>query len=371
MRAFAICMIFSLTTLYGVNTYDLQVAMQPRGEDAPTKKVPKLDPAQLRGELMAVLATGYSEPNIVVEVDASGLVTLFNMPTSARLKESIVTYIKNYPKVTAVQIVDTKGYQPVDPIKWLSFPRTLLFYPLIANPLEIETGWAIFAENSRLAVNSANPLQTIFSIGTYIPLVRWFNRHNQKRSMQLDFDVKNLCILNLSGNSGIREASYQLGLNYSIGTEVLSYRFSFWHLHSYFGNGINIQESTPSVDIYPLELVISAQSTKDFRLYFGGGAGTYKQNATFFIYGAEFFFYEFKPHGSREFYQTFFALDFQNWERFNYDPSLTAKLGISWSRLPSASKQGKFTVTYHNGLGFGPYLFNRQKYITAGFEYGF
>lgn len=378
MRNFAVWILLFASSLNAVNTYDLQVAMQPKKQNAPIKESPKLNPSELRGELTAILTNNYSEPNIVVDVDATGLVTLFNMPSSSRLRESIFTYIKNYPKVSAVQIVDSKGYQPVVPIKWLGFPKTLLFYPLIANPLEVETSLAAFLANAKISVNSKNSLQTVFSVGCYIPIIRWFNRYNQKKTMQLNFEGANLSVLEIYPTTNLFEMSYRVGLNYTISTEILSYRISLYHICSHLGDKIALKLSKEGtfprskfVDIYPLEFVVSAQSTKDFRLYFGGGMGTYRQNATYFLYGTEFYFYEFKPKQSKLFYQPFFALDFQNWERFNYDMSLTAKLGISWGQLPMASKQGKFALTYHDGLGFGPYLFDRQKYVTAGIEYGF
>lgn len=368
-----------LLPLLGVNTRDLQVAMQPKTGDAKSVyTAPNFDPEELKGALKAILNAEYSEPNIMIEVDHSGHVTLLNLPDNARLKESIITYVKNYPQVASVSVVDSKKYRPISPKTFVSFPQTLLFYPLLANPFELEMGWSAFVHNTRPQLNSENVLITDFSIGGYFPLARWLSANNSKVATQFDFAAKNQSILKLIRTTVLREMSYRFALPFSISTEVLSYRFTLWHFCSHLGDKFAVKlykageyPRSKAIDIWPLELVISAQSTSNYRLYFGGGVGTYCQKATYFIYGAECYFLQFKPNHSKTFYQPFLAFDGQNWERFNYDPSLSIKLGISWGHLPMADKQGKFTIIYHNGLGFGPYLFDRQEYVTAGFEYGF
>ena len=378
MRIVLVAFCILASHLTAVNTYDLQIAMQPKDGDREKTYIPSLNPEELKGELKAILAGEYSEPNVMIDVDPSGNVTLFNMPASTRLRESICAYIRNYPKVVSVKVVESKGYRPMDPVSYVAFPQTLLFYPLLANPFEVETSWSAFLHNTQPELGKDPSFLTNFSIGAYIPFVRWFSPVNSNIAGQLDFEAKSQTILQILPYTRLRETSYRFGFNGSIATKVLSYRLSFSHYCAHFGDqfAVNLYEqgqyvSDGVVNIWPLELTISAQSTDFFRLYFGGAVGTFRQESTYFLYGAEFYFCQFTYLISRTFYQPFVAIDFQNWERFNYDPSITLKGGLSIGRLPFADRQIRITLLYHNGLGFGPYLFRRQEYVTTGFEYGF
>jgi len=155
------------------------------------------NPLLLQGALSSIIHREYSEPNVGVVVDSIGGVTLLYLPTNTRIRESILSFVKSYPNVTSVNINELKEFKPQQPKWFIPFPHTVIFSPLLANPLELEMGWAGYLYNTEVPINKENSLVTDYAIGLYIPLMRWLYTFNTKISAQFDFFAVNYGILKL------------------------------------------------------------------------------------------------------------------------------------------------------------------------------
>lgn len=345
----------------------------------------------LEGYIQALIDANYYENYVIVEVTREGddkVVYLYNLPSDERIKNSIITFVKDLPGIAKVQERELSKSE-AGKIKQQRFEyhlfgvwfpeSTVLFKPLIANPRDpvysIAYRWGdyVIAEN-----------QIAISLGDIFPIYRFFDVFGG--DMQIDIAACMWADFNMEPEvhpngewAELVTTDYILAIPITYAHGIYSFRLRAYHISSHLGdeylvNQPDVIRTNPSFEA--IDLFCSIQVKDALRVYFGPGFivnsdQSYPMKVFYAEYGFEFRPFSHKYEHPRLYGHPFFALDCQNWEVNNWRPSLTLQLGYEWSKLQRAGRSVRMYIEYHNGYSEGQFFYESTSYWAVRASWGF
>lgn len=361
-----------------------------RSDQIPQERLAEETASYMEGYIQAQIDANYYELQVLVYVDSDGTVHLYNLPTDARIKQSIIAYVRDIPDVERVQegILDTEmeakiaARQPIRRVKGVWFPEsTVLFTPLIANPRD-----PIYSIAYRWGDIVLAKQQVSVSLGDVFPIFRWFNVFNSQGDMQIDiaacmwaaFDMNPKVHPN-GETAELITTDYLLSIPLTYAIDIWAFRFRIYHISSHLGdefmvNNPHVPRVNPSFEA--IETFASCQATDGLRIYFGPGFiinsdQSYPMKYFYIEYGFEFRAPGFRHHYHHLYGAPFLAFDVQNWEVNHYRPSIVIQLGYEWSKLQGAGRKVRIFGEYHNGYSEGQFFKENTRYWAIRATWGF
>jgi hypothetical protein len=342
----------------------------------------------LEGYIQALIDANYYENYVVVEVDEERVVTLFNLPSDGRIRNSIISFVRDIPSIKDVKVREkddkelgeTKKERFNHGLVGVFFPETtVLFEPLIANPRD-----PVYSIAYRWGDNVLAKDQIAVSLGDIFPLYRFFNVFGG--DLQIDIGVcmwANFDMNPANQPNGewaeLITTDYILSIPLSYARNNYSFRLRAYHISSHLGDEYMVNNPdhgrvNPSFEA--IDFFGSYQFRDSLRVYIGPGFivnsdQSFPMKYFYFEYGLEFRPFVQKYNHPRLYGTPFFALDCQNWQINNYRPSLTLQLGYEWSKLERAGRNVRIFVEYHNGYSEGQFFDQMLDYWAIRGAWGF
>ncbi|MCH9811987.1 DUF1207 domain-containing protein [bacterium] len=342
----------------------------------------------LEGYIQALIDANYYENYVIVSVDEDHVVYLFNLPSDERIKNSIISFVEDLPgiKKVVVKKIDKNKAKKITADRhnfhlfgvW--FPETtVLFEPLIANPRDPVYSIAYRWGDQVIANN-----QIAISLGDIFPIYRFFDVFGG--DLQIDIGACMWADFNMSPavqtNNEWAElvtTDYILSIPISYSIGIHSFRLRAYHISSHLGdefmvNNPDVLRVNPSFEA--IDFFWSIQYKDAMRIYFGPGVIvnddiSYPMGNFYVEYGLEFRPFTHKYKHPRLYGNPFFALDCQNWDINNYNPSLTVQIGYEWSKLERAGRNVRIFFEYHNGFSEGQFFTLNTDYWAIRGAWGF
>ncbi len=342
----------------------------------------------IEGYIQALIDANYYENYVVVEVDEDRMVYLYNLPTDQRIRNSIITFVKDLPSIKGVEARDLSK-KDADSIKTKRFDNhiagvwfpesTVLFEPLIANPRDPVYSIAYRWGDSVIAND-----QIAISLGDIFPIYRFFDIFGG--DLQIDIGACMWANFNMKPeihpNGEVAElvtSDYILSIPISYSRSFYSFRLRIYHISSHLGDEYmanNPLIARVNVSFEAIDFFTSVQFNDALRIYLGPGVVIASDEAfpmgnIYVEYGFEFRPFVHKYNHPRLYGCPFFALDCQNWQVNNYRPSLTLQLGYEWSKLERAGRSVRIFAEYHNGYSEGQFFDQFTEYWAIRGAWGF
>ena len=162
---------------------------------------------KLEGYIQAQLDIMYYEAEILVRVRGNE-VFLYNIPENKLIEESIVSFVKDMPRVKKVAIVRGKkrtdavpGYENLRKsgrISGVWFPQnTVLFAPIISNPRQVT-----YSLGMRFADSVIGSPAAVVSFGDDFPIYRWQNVGKSMGDVQISIEAGVWCVFSYEDKNG-------------------------------------------------------------------------------------------------------------------------------------------------------------------------
>lgn len=347
----------------------------------------------MEGYLQSLIDMHYSEFSVRVCVE-DGVVHLSGLPANCMLRESIVTFVTDFPDVCEI-VVDSEELCYERPCSWGPFSfggegewlpqSTVLFQPLIADPRLMNFSVGIRPHDDIMG-HHGFPV----TFGDDFPLYRWFDvgicdvvgdlQVSIEAGVQALFGSKYMGFRAGEDRLGLFNADYYAALPITYAHGNFSYRFRVWHISSHLGDEFLVAVPTtvrlnPSTDA--IDFFASYQLSECIRIY--GGMGYVFHSHTSFPVKRLYAEYgmEVKVLGHRDlctnlYWQPFLAMHFRNWAENDWDFDETFALGVEWSKLQGVGRKIRLFVEYHDGYSLmGQFSKMRNDYIQLRLAYGF
>lgn len=361
-----------------------------RTDQIPHARLAEATTSYMEGYIQAQIDANYYELQVLVYVDNTGVVFLYNLPSDARIKHSIIAFVEDIPDVEEVRegIMDPEikeqieERQPIRHVKGVWFPEsTVLFTPLIANPRD-----PIYSIAYRWGDVVLAKQQIEVSLGDVFPIFRWFNVFKSRGDLQIDiaacmwaaFDMNPKVHPN-GETAELITTDYLLSIPVTYAIDQWAFRFRIYHISSHLGdefmvNNPDVPRVNPSFEV--IETFASFQATDSLRLYGGPGFiinsdNSYPMKYIYLEYGIEFRGPGFRHHYHWLYGVPFFALDVQNWQVNHFRPSIVVQLGYEWSKLQGAGRKVRIFGEYHNGYSEGQFFKENTHYWAVRATWGF
>ena len=361
-----------------------------RTDQIPRGRLEEESASYLEGYIQALIDANYHELNVIVYVDHSQVVHLYNLPNNDRIRQSIIAFVSDLPDVNQVKpgvispevkikLIEKQLFRRV---KGVWFPEsTLLFTPLIANPRD-----PIYSVAYRWGDKVLAKSQIAVSLGDIFPIFRWFDVFPAHGDFQIDigacvwanFDMNPL--MHPSGEwAELVTTDYLVSVPFTYAFDKWAFRFRPYHISSHLGDEFMVNQPwVPRVNpsFEAIDFFTSYQATSGLRIYVGPGVivnsdDSFPMKYFYVGYGVEWRFAGYRYHYHRLYGSPFFAADIQQWQVNNYRPSATLQLGYEWSKLQGAGRKVRLFGEYHNGYSEGQFFDQISKYFAIRAAWGF
>lgn len=357
-------------------------------DDVPGGMLASEDTCFLEGYIQALINANYYETYVIVDVDANRVVTLYNLPSDGRIRNSIISFVTDLDSVKGViegniednPTIKRKQRRYKDRAIGVFFPETtVLFEPLIANPRD-----PVYQIGYRQGDNVLAKYQIAVSLGDIFPIYRFFGVFGG----DLQIDVGACMWANFDMDPAdtpdgewaelvTTDYIFSIPISYSRGN--WSGRLRAYHISSHLGDEFMVNQpevlrTNPSFEA--IDCFLSYQFQQALRVYAGPGFvvnsdQSFPMKFFYVEYGFEFRPFVHQYPTPRLYGCPFFALDCQNWEVNNYRPSLTILVGYEWSKLERAGRNVRLYFQYHNGYSEGQFFDLYTDFWAIVLAYGF
>lgn len=349
--------------------------------------------AYLEGYIQALIDVHYYEYQVAVIVK-DHKVLLANLPHNDLLSQSIISFVKDLPGVTSVEVVSLskkelekhKQYVEQPRVGGIWFPQsTVLFAPLVADPRQPTNSAAL-----RIGDKVIGDVVAAVSLGDDFPIFRWLDVFRWHGDMQIGieagiwsvFSYKNIPHRKKHETCELVNTDFLVGIPLTYASDRWSFRLKVYHISSHLGdeylcNHRHAYRHRKNPSMEAIDFFSSYQFSSHLRAYFGPGFvfhsdQSFKVKPLYVEYGAEL-----RVLGTRFIYNriygtAFFAIDVQNWQQRDWNFDFTMKLGYEISKLQGIGRKMRVYVDYHHGYSYEGQLFNeRTQYGEFGFSWGF
>lgn len=357
----------------------------------PRHRIEKSSDTYLAGYIQSLIDIHYYEYQVLVYVEDK-TVYLYNLPHDARIKASILSFVRDLPGVCEVkegeefpdkELKVKEQYEARPRIKGVWFPEnSVLFQPLIANPREI-TYSVGYRMGDKVLGHQIIPI----SLGDYFPIFRWTDVGPLHAAAQIDIGACVWADFNMNPKNNpenewaeLVTTDYILSIPLSFAFDVWSFRLRIYHISSHLGdeymnNHPEVVRLNPSFEAF--DFFTSYQWSEGIRFYFGPGVILHSDNSypmgRFYVeYGGEFRLLGFQKSDYHRLYGApFAAIDIQNWQEVGWRFSTTAQLGYEWSKLHGAGRKVRLFGEYHHGVSEGQFFRDITQYFAIRITWGF
>ncbi len=362
-----------------------------RTDQIPPGRFAEESASYTEGYIQAMIDANYYELNVIVYVDRERVVYLYNLPSDARIKKSIIAFVQDIPDVADVKqgemdaaikkrVEERQG--AIRQIKGVWFPEsTVLFPPIIANPRE-----PLYSIAYRWFDDVLAPQLIAVSLGDVFPIFRWFDVFPAHGDLQIDIAACAWADFNMSPEvhpnnewAELINTDYLIAIPISYAFDKWAFRLRGYHISGHLGdefivNNPGFTRVNPSFEA--IDFMGSYQITSGLRVYGGPGFvvhsdDTFPMKVFYVEMGLEWRFYGLRMHSHKLYGAPFFAGDLQLWEATNYQPSGTVMLGYEFSKLQGAGRKVRLFVEYHNGYSAGQFWNKTCQYLGIRASWGF
>lgn len=364
-----------------------------RSEGLPDQIMEKSTDHYLEGYIQALVDMHYYEHRVIVLVEKH-VVSLYNLPNNALLRNSIVSFVEDIPCVCEVEVKceiseevceRRRGYVELPCINGVWFPQqTVLYPPMIADPRQVMYSIA-YRSGDEIVGNKC----IVVAMGDNFPIYRWYNVFPWCGDLQIGVEAGIWAPFNFEDVPHINgtccelvNTDYLLGIPLDYSVDRWAFRLRLYHISSHLGDEFLVNNpfrllgrDNPSLEA--LEFFTSCQITRFLRLYAGPGVvlhsdETFPMDDFYVEYGAEARFFPTRFCYQR-LYGTFFAaVDIQNWQVRDWDFDWTVKAGYEFSKLEGVGRKMRFFASYHDGFSYeGQFFLCETNYWEFGFSWGF
>lgn len=364
-----------------------------RADNLPVSSFADATDPYLEGYIQALIDVHYYEYQVVVIVK-DHKVLLANLPHNDLLSKSIISFVKDLPGVTSVEVTDVtkqelearKQYVEQPRVSGVWFPQsTVLFAPLVADPRQPVNSAAL-----RVGDKVCGDICAAVSLGDDFPIFRWINIMRWQGDLQIGIEAGIWSVFNYSNISHkpkhetceLVNTDFLVGIPLTYAFDAWAFRLRVYHISSHLGDEFLCNHThevrkrkNPSMEA--IDFFSSYQFSSGLRGYFGPGI-VFHSDPSFHIdpfyieYGIELRILGSKFNYHRLYGTPFFAVHLENWQERNWDLDFTAKLGYELSKLQGVGRKMRVYIDYHHGFSYEGQFFNkRTQYGEFGFSWGF
>ncbi|SPN73614.1 Protein of unknown function (DUF1207) [Chlamydia serpentis] len=334
-----------------------------------------------------------SRAQVVIEKDRA---YLFSLPVDSSLSEVIVSFVRDLPFISSVEICERSyrdcvmrpsvDHPSLPKEKSLGTPifcgkegvwlpqNTILFSPLIADPRQV-TNSAGIRFNEKVVGNRVGA--TVFG-GDFV-FLRLFDisRFHVDCDFGIQGGVFSVFDLDHPESCMVNSDFFVAGL-WSGALDKWSFRIRLWHLSSHLGDEfILTHPNFPRFNLSDegVDFFISLRYTPQIRLYVGCGYIvsrdlSFPERPFYCEWGAEL-----RPFGLREgnlHAQPIFAMHFRCWEEQKFGLDQSYVLGMEWAKFQEIGRKIRAVLEYHQGFSKeGQFVREPCNYYGFRLTYGF
>jgi len=330
----------------------------------------------------------------VVVIVKDHKVLLAHLPNNELLSRSIVSFVRDLPGVTSVEITEVSGkelearkeYVEQPRVSGVWFPQsTVLFAPLVADPRQPTNSAAL-----RVGDKVCGDICAAVSLGDDFPVFRWMHIMRWQGDLQIGIEAGIWSVFNYTNiphrpkheSCELVNTDFLVGIPLTYAFNAWSYRLRVYHISSHLGDEFLCnhrrevkKRRNPSMEV--IDFFSSYQFSSGLRGYFGPGV-VFHSDPSFHIdplyieYGVELRLLGSKFNYHRLYGTPFFAIHLENWQQRHWDLDMTLKLGYEISKLQGVGRKMRVYIDYHHGYSYEGQFFNRRtQYGEFGFSWGF
>jgi hypothetical protein len=373
-------------------TASSEVAAVLTRTDSIPSEIEKAPDAYFEGYIQALVDMHYAEYRVVV-IAKNKKVWLANLPKNQLIANSIISFVKDIPTVTEVQVLNgvppesmelREKYVERPQISGIWFPQmTELFQPLVGSPRVISYTVG-YRSGDRVCGNKCVDI----SLGDDFPVYRWLDViwHGD---LQVGIEAGIWSVFNMdpspnpAGGTELVNTDFYVGVPISYARDKWSFRLRGYHISSHLGdeyimNHIDepgFERLNPSNEA--IDFFTSYQATDGVRLYVGPGVivhsdPTFKWQPLYIEYGTEVRFLGTKFLKQKLYGTVFLTLHWRNMQQLNWDFDGTYRGGYEFSKLQGIGRKFRFYIEYHHGFSYeGQFSKMRTHYMQYNLSYGF
>ena len=358
----------------------------------PTERLIPASPHYMEGYIQALVDLNFFELAVVVHVPKDGEVVVYNLPSNARIRLSILSLIESIPEVQCVyeadltpqvekQIRETSYRTRIQGV-W--FPETtLLFEPPLANVQKPQYSLGYRGGDRTLGKS----LITI-SLGDFFPIFRWFDVCGTGGDLQIDIGAGVWGVFNMEPRNcpdgqwaELVNTDYLFSIPLSYAIDRWSFRARIYHISTHLGDEFICNHPRFVCDrvnpSYEALEFLAAYLLHDSVRFFGGPGfilnsdDSYPMGHFYLEYGVEWYVWFLNSSFHRTYMSPYFAVDVQQWDIKDMSPSLTMQLGLQWSKRLNEGRKVRLFAEYHNGYSDGQFFLCRSAYWALRITWGF
>jgi hypothetical protein len=391
MKKQLLTLLFLLVTSLSFADEKQEVAQDlTRSDNIPVESIDNSDDEYFEGYLQSLVDMHFYEYKVVVIVKEKN-VWLANMPKNAMIARSIVSFLKDVPRVKRVACIDSvppeelkrrEKYVNRPVVSGVWFPQTaVLFQPMIADPRQV-----IYSIGYRGGDKIVGKNVVPISLGDDFPIFRWFDVFRWHGDLQIGIEACIWSIFDIHpkndvcGGTALFNTDFYVGLPLTYAINKWAWRFRVYHISSHLGDEFLVNHpwfcrKNPSYEA--TDFFFSYQAYGWLRLY--GGPGyilhsdhTFPMKHCYIEYGFETSFLGTKIYYHKLYGCFFLGTFWRNYQLNNFNIDGTYVFGYEWSKLQGVGRKIRIYGQYHHGYSCeGQFMNRRSNYWSILMAWGF